>query len=105
MEQSRLQAELGSECGPMVGLVVEGGALSRLLTPELDGELVDMCVACKSVVCCRVTPKQKAEVRRLPFYRLDGKGSGRQESLPEREPSLGYKPKSTGCVWGGRPFS
>ncbi|GLI63173.1 hypothetical protein VaNZ11_005942 [Volvox africanus] len=65
MEQTRLQAELGSNCGPMVGLVVEGGALTRLLTPQHEGQLLDLCTSCKSVVCCRVTPKQKAQVVKL----------------------------------------
>ncbi|GLC49980.1 hypothetical protein PLESTB_000329300 [Pleodorina starrii] len=65
MEQTRLELELGPDCGPMVGLVVEGGALARLLTAEHAGQLVDLCTICKSVVCCRVSPKQKAEVVKM----------------------------------------
>ncbi|EFJ44459.1 hypothetical protein VOLCADRAFT_95397 [Volvox carteri f. nagariensis] len=65
MEQTRLKMELGNDCGPMVGLVVEGGALARLLTPAYEGRLLDLFTTCKSVVCCRVTPKQKAEVVKL----------------------------------------
>lgn len=66
MEQSRLDAELGSGRGSMVGLVVEGGALTRLLRaeyPALASQLCDLCTSSKSVVCCRVSPLQKAQVR------------------------------------------
>ncbi|KAG2485813.1 hypothetical protein HYH03_015523 [Edaphochlamys debaryana] len=65
MEQSRLEAELGAERGNMVGLVLEGGALARLLKKEHAGQLVDLCTGCKSVVCCRVSPMQKAQVVKL----------------------------------------
>ncbi|PNW71492.1 hypothetical protein CHLRE_16g656500v5 [Chlamydomonas reinhardtii] len=68
MEQSRLDAELGSGRGSMVGLVVEGGALTRLLRaeyPALASQLCDLCTSSKSVVCCRVSPLQKAQVVRL----------------------------------------
>ncbi|GFR50254.1 hypothetical protein Agub_g12440 [Astrephomene gubernaculifera] len=65
MEQTRLQAVHGDSCGPMVGLVVEGGALARLLQPHHSAQLVDLCSGCRSVVCCRVSPMQKALVVKL----------------------------------------
>ncbi|KAG2451812.1 hypothetical protein HYH02_003588 [Chlamydomonas schloesseri] len=65
MEQSRLEAELGPGRGCMVGLVVEGGALTRLLKPEHASQLCNLCTSCKSVVCCRVSPLQKAMVVKL----------------------------------------
>ncbi|KXZ52548.1 hypothetical protein GPECTOR_9g592 [Gonium pectorale] len=65
MEQARLTLEYGANIGPMVGLVVEGGALARLLDPKHAPQLVDLCTSCKSVVCCRVSPMQKAQVVKL----------------------------------------
>lgn len=69
MEQTQLEGQYGARCGPRVGLVVEGGALGRLLDPAEqrvhEAALVDLCCACKSVVCCRVSPMQKAQVVKL----------------------------------------
>ncbi|GFH14237.1 phospholipid-transporting ATPase, partial [Haematococcus lacustris] len=48
-----------------VGLVIEGGALALALKPEHQDTLMKLCNACKSVVCCRVSPMQKAAVTKL----------------------------------------
>jgi magnesium-transporting ATPase (P-type) len=44
------------------GIVIEGGALQYALNKYLMDDLMALCAACKAVVCCRVTPKQKADV-------------------------------------------
>jgi magnesium-transporting ATPase (P-type) len=45
-----------------VGIVIEGGALNMALAPGAQDALMALCRDCKSVVCCRVTPMQKAQV-------------------------------------------
>lgn len=44
------------------GIVIEGGALQHALEPENQDLLMALCKDCKAVVCCRVTPMQKAQV-------------------------------------------
>lgn len=44
------------------GIVIEGGALQYALRKDVQDDLMRLCKECKAVVCCRVTPKQKAEV-------------------------------------------
>eukprot|EP00775_Hariotina_reticulata_P007204 gene7204-7418_t len=44
------------------GIVIEGGALHVALDPELQDDLMALCKECKAVVCCRVSPMQKAQV-------------------------------------------
>jgi magnesium-transporting ATPase (P-type) len=45
-----------------VGLVVDGNALHHCLEEEAQAGFLDMCKLCMAVVCCRVTPMQKALV-------------------------------------------
>ncbi len=45
-----------------VGLVIEGGALAVCLAEFNQDAFLAMCKACKAVVCCRVSPMQKAQV-------------------------------------------
>lgn len=45
-----------------VGIVIEGGALQWALEPDNQDILMELCKECKAVVCCRVTPMQKAQV-------------------------------------------
>jgi hypothetical protein len=49
-----------------VGIVIEGGALNGALAPNNQASLMELCKECKAVVCCRVTPMQKAQVRQGP---------------------------------------
>lgn len=44
------------------GLVVDGTSLVLLLD-HLADEFYDLCRVCWAVVCCRMSPSQKAEVR------------------------------------------
>nr|KAG5697762.1 hypothetical protein BaRGS_026719 [Batillaria attramentaria] len=46
-------------------LVICGHSLAFALRPELEGVFLDLACACKAVICCRVTPLQKALVVNL----------------------------------------
>ncbi|XP_072290818.1 phospholipid-transporting ATPase ID [Eucyclogobius newberryi] len=46
-------------------LVINGNSLAHALDPGLKLVLLDVACLCKSVICCRVTPLQKAEVVEL----------------------------------------
>ena len=48
-----------------LGLVIEGGALTIMLKPEYQESLLLICKLCNSVICCRMSPLQKAEVTKL----------------------------------------
>lgn len=43
-------------------LIIDGKTLIYALTPDLRKDFLDLCISCKSVICCRVSPSQKAEV-------------------------------------------
>ncbi|XP_052238841.1 phospholipid-transporting ATPase ID-like isoform X1 [Dreissena polymorpha] len=44
------------------GLVINGHSLAHCLKPSLEMKLLDLGCLCKAVICCRVTPLQKALV-------------------------------------------
>ncbi|XP_032576601.1 phospholipid-transporting ATPase ID isoform X6 [Drosophila sechellia] len=46
-------------------LVVNGHSLVHCLSPELENKFLDIASQCKTVICCRVTPLQKALVVEL----------------------------------------
>ncbi|XP_041465604.1 probable phospholipid-transporting ATPase IM [Lytechinus variegatus] len=43
-------------------IVVTGAALAHLLDPEVELDFLEAACYCKTVICCRVTPLQKAQV-------------------------------------------
>lgn len=43
-------------------LVVDGKTLTYALSYDLCREFLALCTSCRSVICCRVSPLQKAEV-------------------------------------------
>ncbi|XP_039280829.1 phospholipid-transporting ATPase IA isoform X2 [Nilaparvata lugens] len=45
-----------------LGLVVDGHSLKFALSHELRRDFLQLCLSCRSVICCRVSPIQKAEV-------------------------------------------
>lgn len=45
-----------------VALVVDGTTSKYALSCDLRREFLDLCISCKVVICCRVSPIQKAEV-------------------------------------------
>eukprot|EP00440_Ansanella_granifera_P053764 gb/GFBE01058283.1/.p1 GENE.gb/GFBE01058283.1/~~gb/GFBE01058283.1/.p1 ORF type:complete len:1130 (+),score=313.78 gb/GFBE01058283.1/:1-3390(+) len=47
------------------GLVIDGKCLELALEPENEKDFVAICRNCSTVVCCRVSPKQKGAVVRL----------------------------------------
>jgi len=51
--------------GTAVGLVIEGGVLSYALKPYVQDQFLEICQKCQAVVCCRVSPIQKAQVTNL----------------------------------------
>lgn len=51
--------------GPKSALIIDGKCLMYALDPSLRGMLLNLSLNCSSVVCCRVSPLQKAQVR---FY-------------------------------------
>ncbi|KAJ2714823.1 phospholipid transporting ATPase, partial [Coemansia spiralis] len=48
-----------------LGLVIDGNSLKYALEPEIAPLLLELAVRCQSVLCCRVSPLQKALVVRL----------------------------------------
>ncbi|XP_017961003.1 probable phospholipid-transporting ATPase IA isoform X2 [Drosophila navojoa] len=45
-----------------VALVIDGKTLKYALTCDLRGDFQELCLMCRVVICCRVSPIQKAEV-------------------------------------------
>lgn len=43
-------------------LIIDGGSLKYSLTHDLQSDFIELCIRCKVVICCRVSPMQKAEV-------------------------------------------
>lgn len=51
--------------GPKLALVIDGKCLMYALDPALRVMLLNLSLNCTSVVCCRVSPLQKAQVSYL----------------------------------------
>ncbi|MCJ1436635.1 hypothetical protein MMC27_006015 [Xylographa pallens] len=52
-------------------IVIDGDALKLVLTEELRQKFLLLCKRCKSVLCCRVSPSQKAAVVQMVKVGLD----------------------------------
>jgi len=52
------------------GLIIDGETLEFALDASLQAKLLALARVCKSVICCRVSPLQKAEVLFNPFLYL-----------------------------------
>lgn len=51
-----------------MALVIDGRCLMYALDPLIGrGTLLKLCMLCKAVVCCRVSPLQKAQVFLLAY--------------------------------------
>ncbi|XP_023030774.2 probable phospholipid-transporting ATPase IA isoform X3 [Drosophila willistoni] len=48
-----------------VALVIDGKTLKYALSCDLRGDFQELCLICRVVICCRVSPMQKAEVVEL----------------------------------------
>ncbi|KAL9131949.1 MAG: hypothetical protein Q9217_000229 [Psora testacea] len=57
--------------GPTHAIIIDGDSLTLLLEEELRQKFLLLCKQCKSVLCCRVSPSQKASVVRMVKDGLD----------------------------------
>merc|ERR1719342_978696 len=48
-----------------ITIVVDGKSLNYALLPDQRKDFIDLCTSCKAVVCCRVSPIQKADMVEL----------------------------------------
>ncbi|XP_065215293.1 probable phospholipid-transporting ATPase IA isoform X3 [Planococcus citri] len=55
---------IGKPRNPLA-LIIDGTTLKYALAPEIRADFLLLCTSCKSVICCRVSPMQKAEVVEL----------------------------------------
>ncbi|MED6260340.1 ATPase class I type 8B member 4 [Ataeniobius toweri] len=60
-EDSVFEEAIIAQCA----LVINGLSLAHALEPQLEHTLLDLACLCKTVICCRVTPMQKAQVVEL----------------------------------------
>ena len=56
---------------PTHAIVIDGDALKQVLTDQLRQKFLLLCKQCKSVLCCRVSPSQKAAVVQMVKSGLD----------------------------------
>ncbi|KAG6758976.1 hypothetical protein POTOM_035439 [Populus tomentosa] len=63
------QHYLRTVSGTKVALVIDGKCLMYALDPTLRAMLLNLSLNCHSVVCCRVSPLQKAQVITYFFYK------------------------------------
>ncbi|XP_048511424.1 probable phospholipid-transporting ATPase IA isoform X3 [Athalia rosae] len=50
------------KCQNEVALIIDGNTLKYALSCDIRSDFLDLCTSCKVVICCRVSPMQKAEV-------------------------------------------
>lgn len=53
---------LQTTTGPKLSLLIDGKCLMYALDPSLRSMLLNLSLNCSAVVCCRVSPLQKAQV-------------------------------------------
>lgn len=53
---------LHTASGPKLALLIDGKCLMYALDPSLRSMLLNLSLNCSAVVCCRVSPLQKAQV-------------------------------------------
>eukprot|EP00092_Neocalanus_flemingeri_P037876 GFUD01041229.1.p1 GENE.GFUD01041229.1~~GFUD01041229.1.p1 ORF type:complete len:1159 (-),score=232.94 GFUD01041229.1:205-3681(-) len=46
-------------------LIIDGKSLSHAMEEDIRNDFIQLCTSCKAVICCRVSPLQKAEVVQL----------------------------------------
>lgn len=62
-----------------LSLVVEGSTLTHLLRPACKARFLQLSLEAHTVICCRVTPQQKAQVVELVKHGVSGVAGGKQE--------------------------
>ena len=45
-----------------IALIIDGKSLSYLLSPECQADFLELSTSCCTVICCRATPKNKAQL-------------------------------------------
>jgi phospholipid-transporting ATPase len=60
-----MQSQGGQHEMDVLALVIDGKSLTYALERDLEKEFLDLAVKCKAVICCRVSPLQKALVVKL----------------------------------------
>ncbi|XP_050370284.1 probable phospholipid-transporting ATPase 5 [Argentina anserina] len=60
----KMKSEEGNKDAPLA-LIVDGKALEIALRSDVKDRFLPLAVGCSSVICCRVSPKQKALITRL----------------------------------------
>jgi len=63
LEELRREGSVGYSNN--ITLVIDGKSLEYTLLPDLRKDFIDLCTSCRSVICCRVSPIQKAEMVEL----------------------------------------
>ncbi|GMM52574.1 aminophospholipid-translocating P4-type ATPase [Starmerella bacillaris] len=58
-----------SDCEDLA-LIIDGHSLTHALQSDIDTEFLDLACMCKAVICCRVSPLQKALVVKLAKSKL-----------------------------------
>eukprot|EP00241_Pyramimonas_parkeae_P000712 CAMPEP_0114248118 /NCGR_PEP_ID=MMETSP0058-20121206/13395_1 /TAXON_ID=36894 /ORGANISM="Pyramimonas parkeae, CCMP726" /LENGTH=1017 /DNA_ID=CAMNT_0001361489 /DNA_START=230 /DNA_END=3280 /DNA_ORIENTATION=+ len=53
------------EDNKLMNMVIDGHCLRKALEDEVQEKFLNVCKLCKAVVCCRVSPLQKAQVTKL----------------------------------------
>jgi len=61
------EAGEGGGRAAVFALVIDGKSLTYALEGELKPKLLALALQCASVICCRLSPKQKALVCHAPF--------------------------------------
>ncbi|MCO5552822.1 hypothetical protein L7F22_006339 [Adiantum nelumboides] len=61
--RQRLEEQEDSDAA--FALIIDGKALNFALGEDLKGDLMQLAIKCSSVICCRVSPKQKAMITKL----------------------------------------
>ncbi|OLL25914.1 Phospholipid-transporting ATPase DNF1, partial [Neolecta irregularis DAH-3] len=56
---------------PTHALVIDGDALKLVLDKDVESKFLLLCKQCKAVLCCRVSPSQKASVVNMVKHGLD----------------------------------
>ncbi|KAJ3309397.1 hypothetical protein HDV04_006184 [Boothiomyces sp. JEL0838] len=64
VKDAKFDKDYGVGVEPMA-LVIDGNTLTHALDPEISDIFLEVALLCKSVICCRVSPLQKALVVKL----------------------------------------
>eukprot|EP00252_Welwitschia_mirabilis_P021853 TRINITY_DN5723_c0_g2_i1.p1 TRINITY_DN5723_c0_g2~~TRINITY_DN5723_c0_g2_i1.p1 ORF type:complete len:903 (+),score=146.36 TRINITY_DN5723_c0_g2_i1:375-2711(+) len=65
IKKGKEQVDLVSGADDTFALIIDGKSLTYALEADIKDKFLSTALDCASVICCRVSPKQKAEVTRL----------------------------------------